>query len=80
MDSIVLRYYNFWLCKPSTADFVKIIATFYDNNNNVVGTESTYTDPYTIAAGNTAPFDLILISGSIPIEQINSYKLGLSWR
>lgn len=67
---------------PFTAEFVKIIGTFYDNNNNVVGTDFTYTEPYTIGAGNTAPFDLLLTSGSasIPVGQISSYKLSLSWQ
>jgi len=60
---------------PSNAQFVQVIGTFYDNNNQVVGTEFTYTNPSDIPSGQKAPFDLTLLSASIPISQIDHYRL-----
>ena len=57
---------------------MKVIATFYDVNDQVVATDFTYTNPGTIPVGNTAPFELIVTSASIPMEQIDNYKLDLS--
>ena len=50
---------------PANAQFVQVIGTFYDNNNQVVGTQFTYTNPSDIGAGQKAPFELILTSASI---------------
>ena len=61
----------------TTAKFVKVTMTFYDANGTVVGTSFTYTDPHDIAPGTKAPFDLILMSASIPINQIKHYTLHL---
>ncbi len=63
---------------PNVIQYVKVTGTFYDNNNKVVGTSFTYTDPTDLAAGETAPFDLILTEASIPIEQIERYTLKVS--
>ena len=63
---------------PNVAQFVQIIATFYDNNNKVVGTSFTYTTPIDLASGEIAPFELILTDASIPIEQIEKYTLKVS--
>lgn len=64
---------------PSTVEFAKVIATFYDGNNQVVGTDYAYTNPSTIQAGNTAPFELIVASASVPLGQIDIYKLEVSF-
>ena len=61
----------------TTAKFVKVTMTFYDANGTVVGTSFKYTDPHDIAPGTKAPFDLILMSASIPINQIKHYTLHL---
>jgi hypothetical protein len=58
--------------------FVQVIATFYDDNNKVVGTSNTYTTPTDLKPGETAPFDLMLTDASIPIEQIERYTLKVS--
>ena len=42
---------------PNTAQFVKIIGTFYDSGQNVVATGSTFTDPTDLASGEKAPFE-----------------------
>ena len=60
---------------PSTVTFVKIIGTFYDVNNIVVGTEFTYANPSDITSGQKAPFELLLTSASVPISQIDHYNL-----
>ena len=57
--------------------FVKIIATFYDSNNNVVGTDFTYTSPSTLQPGQKAPFDMIVIEGSMPLHLVAYYTLSV---
>ena len=61
-----------------TASYVEIIGTFYDANGTVVGTSFTFTEPLDLAPGAKAPFDLILISASVPINQIKHYNLQLN--
>jgi hypothetical protein len=63
---------------PSTATFVKIIGTFYDVNNIVVGTDFTYANPSDITSGQKAPFELLLMSASVPISQIDHYNLQVT--
>lgn len=62
----------------TNAQFVQVTGTFYDSNNQVVGTQFTYTNPSDIAAGDKAPFDLTLLSASIPTSQIDHYNLQAS--
>ena len=40
------------------ANFVSIVATFYDSSGDVIGTDFTYTETDVVEAGSTAPFDL----------------------
>ena len=65
---------------PSTATFVRIVGTFYDINNQVVGTQFSYADPSDIGSGEKVPFVLILTSASIPISQIDHYSLQASYQ
>jgi len=65
---------------PSTATFVRILGTFYDINNQVVGTQFTYTNPSDIGSGEKVPFVLILTSATIPISQIDHYSLQASYQ
>ena len=65
---------------PSAVEFVQITGTFYDINNAVMGTQSTYTNPSDISSGATAPFDLILMSASVPASLIDHYKLVTSYK
>ena len=69
-----------WLVKfktipPTSAQFVQVIGTFYDNNDQVVGTQFTYTNPSDIPSEEKAPFDLTLLSASIPVSEIDHYRL-----
>lgn len=40
------------------AEFVKVVATFYNSIGSVIGTDFTYTDIDVVQAGGTAPFKL----------------------
>ena len=64
----------------NSAEYVKIIGTFYDNTNKIVGTSFTYTEPSDLGPYEKAPFDLILQDSTIPIEQIEKYGLKISSR
>ncbi|CAN5191796.1 hypothetical protein BH18THE2_BH18THE2_43400 [soil metagenome] len=59
--------------------FVKIIATFYDANNSVIGTDFTYTNPSTLQPGKRAPFDMIISEGSIPTHLTAYYTLSVDY-
>jgi hypothetical protein len=63
---------------PNVIKYVKIIGTFYDNNNRVVGTTSTYTDPPNLSPNEIAPFDLLLGGASISTDQIERYTLKIT--
>jgi hypothetical protein len=39
-------------------EFVKVVATFYDETGRVIDTDFTYTDPTDVPAGQSAPFEL----------------------
>ena len=59
--------------------FVQIIATFYDSNNGVIGTDFTFTSPSTIQPGQRAPFDMIISEGSIPTQLLAYYTLSVDY-
>jgi DNA-binding beta-propeller fold protein YncE len=60
--------------------FVKIIATFYDDNGIVIGTDFTYTDPSDINPSRTAPYTLSIGFGdSIDVNDIAEAKYHLEW-
>jgi hypothetical protein len=63
---------------PVTAKFVKIIATLYNAYNQVIGTQFTYTQPSDLARGQRAPFDILVLSGGIPLNQMRTYTLSVS--
>ena len=65
---------------PVTARFVKIIVTFYNANNQVIGTDFGYTEPSDLAPGQRAPFDIIVLSGSLPMYQMSYYGLSVDSR
>jgi len=56
-------------------EFVKVIGTFYNTNNQVVATDFTYTNPADIPLDGKAPFDLSLTSASIPVQSIDHYEI-----
>ena len=54
--------------------------TFYNIDNAVVGTQFTYTNPSDIGSGQKAPFDLILMSASVPSSLIDHYNLQANYQ
>lgn len=61
-----------------SATFVKVTATFYDANNEVVDTNFTYagdTAGTALQKGKTAPFEILLINKT----KFDHYKLDVSW-
>ena len=65
---------------PANIQFVKVTGTFYDSSNQVVATDFTYTNPSDIGPGQKAPFELTLLSASIPVSQIDHYNLIASYQ
>lgn len=55
-------------------EFVKVVATFYDEAGQVIDTDYTYTDPPDLAAGQSAPFE-IRVSDEDISDDIESVKL-----
>ena len=45
----------------------------------VIGTDSTYTDPSDLAPGQRAPFNMIVQEESVPIYQMTNYALNIDW-
>ena len=56
-------------------EYVKVTATFYDENGGVIDTDYTYTDPSDLAAGQSAPFEIRTSDEEIA-EDIESVKLA----
>lgn len=47
-----------------TTQYAKVSGTFYNDQNRVVGTGFTFTDPSDLQPGQSAPFDLLLTACS----------------
>ena len=62
-----------------TARFVEVVATFYDQNNQVIGTDYTYTALSELSPGQKSPFEISLSGTSAPIHQMQAYALALDW-
>lgn len=56
-------------------EFVKVVATFYDETGRVIDTDFTYADPTDVPAGQSAPFELIVTDEDIS-DDIESVKLS----
>ena len=65
---------------PSVLRFVEVIGTFYDANNRVVATSNTFTNPSDVGPGSKAPFDLAVLSASVPVTQIYNYSLTATYQ
>jgi hypothetical protein len=63
---------------PDPVAFVQASATFYDKNNSVVGRGFGYTNPPDLGPGDKAPFEIILTSASVPINQIADHNIIVS--
>ena len=58
------------------ADSVKITASFYDGNGNIVGTDFTFTEPLTIAPGDTGTFKML--PGEMEVNNATTYSLRIT--
>jgi hypothetical protein len=68
--------------RDETIELVEVIATFYDSNNAVLGSDYTFTDPDTLRPGQSAPFEISLWPGVntfIPINDISSIEIHIDW-
>jgi hypothetical protein len=63
-----------------SANYVELISTFYNINNQTVGNENTFTKPSTLQLGQAAPFKMYLSPKDMPLSQIKSAKYHLSWK
>jgi hypothetical protein len=64
----------------STTNFVQLIATFYNINNQAVGNKNTFTKPSTLQPEQAAPFTMYLSPKDMQFSQIKSVKYHLSWK
>jgi plastocyanin len=64
---------------PENRELVKVVITLYNENNNVIGTELSYTTPSDIISKQSAPFEIIISQGDVGnTSEIRSYKLFLT--
>jgi hypothetical protein len=61
------------------AEFVQIVASFYNENGQFVGTSYTFTTPTTVSPGMKAPFDIQLLTEDKIAKEGKNYQLTLSW-
>jgi hypothetical protein len=61
-DGISYRHYPGEVTNNNafSVQFTQVLLTLYNNLGNVLNTDFTYTNPDTIAAGNTAPYELFI--------------------
>ena len=62
-----------------SAEFVQIVASFYEGNDQFVGTSYTFTAPTTVSPGTKAPFDIQMLIDDRIVKESKSYQLTLSW-
>jgi hypothetical protein len=60
-------------------EYVQIIASFYNENGQFVGTDFTYTAPTTLSPGMKAPFDMQLLTDEKIVKESKKYQLTLTW-
>ena len=59
--------------------YVKIIATLYDKDDIVIGTDYTYTDPSDLRSGQRAPYDISLSDSDVDVDKIAKATYSLEW-
>jgi hypothetical protein len=59
------------------AEYVQTIFTFYNSNDDIVGTDSTFIDVDKLNPGQKAPFSLML--DKTKIQDAAKYEISLSW-
>lgn len=74
-DSLIGQLQNNFVKKIES---VKVIASYYDGNGDIIGTDYGYTTPSDLSVGMKAPFELRLDEGVK--DELASYDLTVSWR
>lgn len=62
----------------NAVELVKVIATFYDSSNIVIGTSSTYTTLGIIPSGRKSPFEILLLYAS-QAAKVDHYGLNVTY-
>lgn len=60
-------------------NYVKIIATFYDKDDIVIGTDYTFTEPSDLSVGEKAPYDLSISDTDLDVGEIAKAIYKLEW-
>jgi S-layer homology domain len=81
-DSFGSRHFVGQVHNPNgfVVEFAEVIVTLLDGNGAVINTDFTFTNPHTIGAGGTAPFDLIVRdhhAGAVSYRlQVDAWRQG----
>ena len=59
--------------------YVKIIGTFYYDNDIVIGTDYTYAEPSDLEPGQKGPYDLYISDSDLDVEEISKAVYSLEW-
>ena len=59
--------------------YVKITATFYDDNDIVIGTDYSYAQPDDLDPGQKAPYDLYISDSNLDVKEIAKAVYSLEW-
>jgi hypothetical protein len=59
-------------------EYVQIIATFYDQNGEMIGSKSTYSEPSDLKPTMKAPFEMFLDEDIA--SDLSFYDITLTWR
>jgi hypothetical protein len=62
-----------------SAEFVQIVASFYNSSGTFFGTRYAFTTPITMSPGMKAPFDIDLLIDDKIAKESKSYQLTVSW-
>jgi len=62
----------------ANVEYVKIVATYYDQQENVIGTDYTYSELDILVPGQKSPFDLSSYPDKLP--SLQQYRIQVSYR
>lgn len=66
---------------PEILSSVKVVATLYNVNNEVVGTDSTYLEiNNNFYPDEKSPFKIMITKDDGPVQQVSTYTLAVDWR
>ena len=58
--------------------FVKVIATFFNENGEIIGSESTYIDTDIVFYKMKVPFEMHLLENDI--DDVGSFDIAITWK